>query len=95
MNRDPLRPVVIAEGSWQHVRQIRAYHRWYPEVRGEGRTRRAALAHLANQLIRALDFVPGRGAREEVEQALADVRAIGRRVARGQAIAIPRRCGHP
>ena len=56
MANDPETPIVITDGTWMHIRQIRACHRRYPEVRGEGRTRTEALDHLANQLIRALDF---------------------------------------
>lgn len=93
MTREPDTPIVITDGTWMHIRQIQAYHRHYPELRGGGQTRAEALDHLANQLIRALDFTPGCQGREEVEQALTDVRAIGRRVTRGQIAAIPRRCG--
>ncbi len=88
MAHSPDVPITITSGSWMHIRQIQVYHRRYPEIRGEDRTRARALAHLANQLLRALDFTPGRGARGELEQALTDVQAIRCGVGRDRA---PRR----
>lgn len=75
-------PIVVAVGSWWHVRQVRAYHRLYPEVRGEGRSRRDAIDHLAHQLTRALDSAPGRGHRAAIERALDEVRALVREASR-------------
>ncbi len=91
MPRDTKTPIVISDGNWMHIRNVQAYHCRYPEVRGEGHTRSDALDHLANQLGRCLDFAPDRKGREEVEQAIDEVRSIEGRVTRGQIASIPRR----
>ena len=67
--------IVITDGYWMHIRHTRIYHRRYPELRGEGRTLAEAASHLVNQLNCGLDFVHGRE-REEVERAVAEVRAF-------------------
>ncbi|QDV37628.1 hypothetical protein [Tautonia plasticadhaerens] len=70
--------IVFSLGTWWHVRQVRAHHRRYPEIRGEGRSRRAALDQLAHQLNRALDSAPGRGYRTGIERALDEIRSLRR-----------------
>ncbi|MBX6313967.1 MAG: hypothetical protein IRY99_13780 [Isosphaeraceae bacterium] len=76
MALDPGLPIIITGGFWRHIRYVRIYHRYCPEVRGEGRSLADAAAHLANQLVRALDFDPDHGGHGVLERALADVRAL-------------------
>jgi hypothetical protein len=73
---DPGNPIVITDGYWMHIRHTRIFHRHYPEVRGEGDSLEAAADHLSSQLARGIGLADGRGAREAIAQALADVHAI-------------------
>src|SRR4051794_9453230 len=75
MAHDDNTTIIIADGSWMHIRYTGSHHRHFPEVRGEGRSIADAAAHLVNQLAMALDFAHGRE-REAIETALADVRAF-------------------
>lgn len=53
-----------------------AYHREFPEVRGEGDSAEDAAARLADVLARTLDSAPSRWMREHLERAIEDVRAF-------------------
>lgn len=56
-----------------------AYHRDFPEVRGEGESPADAAARLADLLARSLDSAPSDWRRERIEQAIEDVRAFTER----------------
>jgi hypothetical protein len=58
------------------VRAASVYHRHFPEIRGEGHSRAAAIARLAEHLCRTLDNVPSDWRRERLLEAIADVRAF-------------------
>jgi len=53
-----------------------AYHRDFPEVRGEGDSPEDAAARLAGLLARTLDSAPSHWRREHLERAIEDVRAF-------------------
>lgn len=74
--------VTPAEYSALALHGAEAYHRSFPEVRGEGDSPEDAAARLADLLARTLDSAPSRWRREHLEQAIEDVRAF---VNRGQA----------
>jgi len=76
MTRNTGTSIVITDGYWMHIRHTQIYHRHYPEIRGEGNTLASAAAHLSSQLADALVFAQGRGGREEIAHALAEVRAF-------------------
>ncbi len=77
MTANPSQVVVTAElhgGSLAH--NLSAYHREFPEVRGEGNSAGDAVQRLAELLDRTLDFAPSDWRRQIVVQAIADVRAF-------------------
>jgi len=53
-----------------------AYHRDFPEVRGEGDSAEDAAERLADVLAMTLDSAPSRWRREHLERAIEDVRAF-------------------
>jgi quercetin dioxygenase-like cupin family protein len=58
------------------VHTLHAHHRNFPDVHVEGQTPGDAAVQLADRLLRVLDTVNTTAQREQVEQALADVRAF-------------------
>ncbi|SIO65879.1 hypothetical protein SAMN05444166_7871 [Singulisphaera sp. GP187] len=76
MTLNPGNSIVITDGHWMHIRHIQIYHRHYPEIRGEGASLAEAAAHLSNQLVDATVFAQGRGGRDGIVRALAEVRAL-------------------
>ena len=69
-------PIVVTDGYWNHIHCTRVYHRWFPEVRGEGGSIGEATRDLARQLACALEAVRGSGQHEAIERALTDVHGL-------------------
>jgi hypothetical protein len=66
--------VIVTAGATAHANRV--YHRDFPEIRAEGEDPRAAAAHLANHLARALDTALTDWRRQTINQAIADVQAF-------------------
>ena len=75
MDADPSR-VIVTTGATAHTNQV--HHRDFPEVRAEGETPEVAAAHLANQLVRALDSAPP-WRRQAIEEAIVEIQAFAHR----------------
>ena len=77
MTSNPSQVVVLANDH-QHVllHGLSAYHRDFPEVRGEGSSPKAAAIRLAELLSLTLDNAPSDWRWHSVEQAIEDVRAF-------------------
>lgn len=63
-------PIILSRFCWDHIPCWRAYHRDYPELRGEAQSSAAALEYLERWLIRARDADQDRWQRESLDGAL-------------------------
>jgi hypothetical protein len=64
------------DGPGLSVQISYAYHRDFPEMRGEGNSPRDAVGRLAERLSATLDGAPSDWRRERIERAIEDVRAF-------------------
>lgn len=68
--------IIISESTCgcSSIHTVTAHHRRYPEIAVEAVSAARAVEHLERLLLRALDFATDKWRREELEQAVADVR---------------------
>ena len=80
MTSNPSQVIVTTEDhSYASIRALAAHHRDYPEVRGEGGSPEDAASRLAELLSISLDNAPSDWRRENIQQAIEDVRAFAAR----------------
>jgi hypothetical protein len=73
MKNDLNRVIVTQSG---HTSTFLVHHRDFPEIRAEGASPREAASHLVNKLACALDSALTDWRRENVDHAIADVKAF-------------------
>jgi hypothetical protein len=77
MVSDPNQVIVMPEAhSGLLIHGMSAHHRDFPEVHAEGDSAKAAAQRLAELLARSLDNAPSDWRRQNLEQAIEDVRAF-------------------
>ena len=77
MVSNPNQVIVMTEASGGLlIHGMSAHHRHYPEVHAEGDSAKAAAQRLAELLARSLDNAPSDWRRQNLEQAIEDVRAF-------------------
>ncbi len=80
MTSNPSQVIVQSDDSQTvFFHGLSAYHRNFPEVRGEGSSPQAAAGRLAELLSLVLDNAPSDWRRDNVLQAIEDVLAFSRR----------------
>jgi len=66
--------IVLSRAHWDHIPCWRAYHRGYPDLRGEADSQASALEHLERWLTRARDAARDDRQRASLNDALQSVK---------------------
>ena len=66
--------IVVATGATAHATQV--HHKDFPEIRADGASPAEAAGHLINQLLRVRDSALTPSRLEQVDGAIADVKAF-------------------